>query len=362
MKCRAVIFLALVAIVSLATAVTAAVNLEWRPADQRVHVGDTVSIGLYAVSDSGSDWPISAMDVIIQNDAAYLKFTGITGDGAPYPWLYSGFRSDAPDNLNKKLYDGDVMYSAWAQLGQTAAATPQGLLVTTFQFVSQSPVSSTSVSVHRTYAISAETCVFDGTVPNLDVTGQLGSARVTIAPAGALTSVAEAKALPDGSTAEIWGVPVTRTYETYFYIEDSDRTAGIRVNCLPGQLPALGTAPTVRGTIVTTLGERVLNNVTVTPGAEVPFPKPLAMNCESLRSGLNPQGLIVRISGKAHVDVPGSPAFILQDGSHQGINVELHDVAAPLDGQYVVVTGVLGADSSGPLLRVSNHDPIQIMQ
>lgn len=360
MKGRAVIFLALMAI-SSATCVTGAVNLEWRSADLRVHVGDTVSVGLYAVSDSGSDWPISAMEVIVLNDAAYLKFTGITAAGAPYQWLYSGFRPDAPDNLNKKLYDGGMMYSAWAQLGQTAAATPGGLLVTTFQFVAQSPVSSTSVTVPRTYATSARTCVFDGTVPNLDVTGQLGSARVTIAPVGALTSVVEAKALPDGSTAEIWGVPVTRTYETYFYIEDSDRTAGIRVNCLPGQVPALGTAPIVRGTIVTALGERALDNVTVTPGAEVLSPKPLGMNCESLRRGLNPQGLLVRISGKANVEIPGSPAFVLQDGSLQEINVELHGVTAPRDEQYIVVTGVLSADSSGPVLRVSNHDPIQIV-
>lgn len=330
-----------------------AVDLEWRPAYQVVHTGDVLRIGLYAVSDSGSSHAISGLDAIMLYDQSSLDFRNLIAEGEPYDWLVDGFLWPSPDNLNDSLDDGSMYYTAWAQLGVPAYATPEGLLVTTLEFIGGAPLCRSVVSIPLSLG-SAVTRVLDGTVPNNNVVGQCGTARVMVVEPGVLTSVGQVKQQPDEAGCEVGGPIVTRSFASFFYLEDYSRAAGIRVNCDPSQVPAEGSTPRVSGVVRTINGERVIDQATVTGCGEEAVPAPFGMNSTAPMMALNPQGLLVKLWGYASVPDPQASEFILSDGSPYAMRVELHGVTPPGDGDYVAVTGALGADAGGPVLRVNN--------
>ena len=53
------------------------IDLEWRPDKQVVKVGDTVDIGLYAVSDGDQDQLLAAVRVIIKWDPSFMRLIGV---------------------------------------------------------------------------------------------------------------------------------------------------------------------------------------------------------------------------------------------------------------------------------------------
>lgn len=160
------------------------INLELRPADQSVTIAaGTVSVGLYAVSDSGGNQLLAAINAIIQWDPAKLDLVGVDATGA-VPLLASGFPDD-PFNLNEANppQDGDGLYVAFAPLGNPVAATPAGILITSFVFDIVTTTPGTAVSILADGGTPlTHTVVFDGTVPNLDVTGTLSGAVIEILP------------------------------------------------------------------------------------------------------------------------------------------------------------------------------------
>lgn len=178
-----------------------------------------------------------------------------------------------------------------------------------------------------------------------------------------VTSAARARQLPDSTNCELSGPVVTRVFEGFFYVEDANRAAGIRVNCAQGQMPAEeNTTPTVTGVVRTIGGERVIDEAHVVPGGSGTV-KPLGMLGRATLSGLNTQGLLVYLWGRAKVDSAGTTQFVIDDGSTgDGVVVELHGVAAPTDGDYIVVSGVLGANNGMPVLRVGSSDTIVVAQ
>jgi hypothetical protein len=167
----------LVAILFLALSCSVAfgnINLEWRPTEQTVSVGETVNIGLYAVSDDETDQLFLAIDLGFAWDPLEMQLLGLDDTGA----LELDCSAFLVHVLNEETppQDGDGYYAAWAPLfGPTPAATPEGALVTTFQFEALSQTPGTLLEMLEEYTI-----VFDGTIPGLDVTGTLGSAVVTI--------------------------------------------------------------------------------------------------------------------------------------------------------------------------------------
>ncbi len=347
-----------------AVAARSAVNIEWRPGYQAVNAGDVLEVGLYAVSDNGDLHPISAMDVIMLCDTAYLSFQNLTPEGEQYDWFDDGFMSPSPDGLNNALGDGDMIYTALAQLGVPAQITARGMRVTTLVFEAQLPVCRTLISLPESYGTQAVTRVLDGTIPNLDVKGTLGSARIMIVPLGYLTSVAQAKQELDETYVELAGPIVTRSFAsgTYFYVEDYNRTAGIRVNCDPLQLPAEGATPTIQGTIRTVNGERVIDSIDVTVGTgclQEEIPGPFGLVVRAIHQNMLPQGLLVRVSGR--VTSGGGNTFVLDDASPLGLTVELHSLSLPANGDFVAVTGTVGADAFGPVLRVNDSSDIQLI-
>lgn len=168
-----------IALLVIAGSAQANINLEWRSAQQTVGVGDTVILGLYAVPDNAQQHLISAMDVLVNWDPTYLSFQSL-GDPQPL-WMNDGFFIDS-DDINVDRTDGDVLYTGMGWLGEPIAIAPQGDLCVEFIFTALAPVATTSVSIVPTMGNWGRTCVYDGTVPNMDVKGTIGSIDITVVP------------------------------------------------------------------------------------------------------------------------------------------------------------------------------------
>lgn len=157
---------------------TANIDLVWDPPAQTVEVGETVEIGLKAVSDSPFAQSIGALQVILAWEPDNLSLTGSNENG-PVDWLKSGFPGGG---LNSTWLDGDAWYFALSPLGGPLPfATPEGFVITTFTFTADAETSLTEITIPESLG-GFTTNVFDGKIAGLDVTGLLGTAEVTIVP------------------------------------------------------------------------------------------------------------------------------------------------------------------------------------
>jgi sugar lactone lactonase YvrE len=188
---------------------------------------------------------------------------------------------------------------------------------------------------------------------------------VSIAPA---LTVHEARMLPDGSAAQFMGYVVTAKFANYFYVEDADRTAGMRIASTAAI--AVGDKVNVAGTLGPTPDpdrERQIGSATVqkiSSGNTVPAP--LGLNLRAMggaavgpvpgivgASGLNNVGLLVRAFGTTSDRNVGASEFYLDDGSGFKVRVHAPGLSLPGDGSKVAVTGISGAEvSSGSNVRV----------
>ena len=170
------------------------IDLELRPVNQVVTVGSTINLGLYAVSDSPSDQLLSAAQVIISWNVSYAQLSGLNNAGGA-PLLSSAFGPE-PFGLNSSLVDGDAMWVGYAPLGaaNSIPATPGGTLLTTLQFLALAPTTGNTLIdiIPAAGNPLGHTIVFDGTTPNVDVTGEIDGALVQIVAVPAPPVVAAA--------------------------------------------------------------------------------------------------------------------------------------------------------------------------
>jgi len=173
------------AVGALIGSASGAIDLEFRAVQPVYNVGDTVEIGLYAVSDSGAAQSLSATEVIFGWDTAYLGLLGLDGTGGA-GLSVADFMTAGSGGINESNppSDGDGLFFGFATLGVPVNATPGGTLLTTFQFQALAETSSTPIDVLATGGAPVRsTVVYDGVVPNTVVTGQLFGDTVTIVPA-----------------------------------------------------------------------------------------------------------------------------------------------------------------------------------
>jgi hypothetical protein len=173
-------------------AADANINLELRPVAQTAFVSSIFNVDLYAVSDSLVNQTLSAAQVIITWNPAFVQYFSLDNTGTPM--LSSTVRGD-PYGLNTSLTDGDLIWVGFAPpgAGNAVPATPLGTFLTRFRFQALAPTfpGTTPIDIAATGGNGGHTIVFDGTTPNLPVTGSLHGAVVTvIAPApGALAAL-----------------------------------------------------------------------------------------------------------------------------------------------------------------------------
>ena len=268
---------------------------------------------------------------------------------------------DSPNIAAHVWKDIQVQVTYWQDINMapSVGVTPSGSLVSkTTRLVESGPVGGAWYADTWLFHVdpaagSGETVTVAGH-PNMG--SQIDKIVVDTRYAAVVGSAAQARALPEQTVCELSGPVVTRSFDTFFYLEDLNRASGIRVNCATGwSPPAESTAPKVSGVLRVIDGERVIDQASVEPGGSGSV-LPLGMCGRAVACGLSPQGLLVRLWGRAHVPSPGAGEFLVDDGSGRAVRVRLHGTAAPTDGAYIGITGVLGADSSGPVLRAGGGD------
>lgn len=184
---------------ALTPVAVANVNLEWRTTAKNIRVGDTVEIGLYAVSDSELNQTFDGLTVIIAWDPNVLALASQLDNG--FAWVgLSDFSDDScTDQLNFDCCcplqdpccdppysglpenDGSARFDA-LHIGTPPEATPAGLLVTTFVYIAVGPASTTIVWIPESEGDHTETIVLNG--PAERPTGTLGSLVLSVAACG----------------------------------------------------------------------------------------------------------------------------------------------------------------------------------
>ena len=179
-------------------------------------------------------------------------------------------------------------------------------------------------------------------------------------------SIEGAQKLVDGITVEISDVVVTAVFPEAFYIQNTDRTAGIKV--LMSNAPVSeGELISISGVISTSNGERqiVQPNITISFDVASIAMGALGMSNRHLGGGpigdlangvdkgvgLNNIGLLVRTWGNVTSVVAGTdPRIIIDDGSGVGVTVLVGSgTSLPAVGSTVTVTGIstIDQDASG---------------
>jgi len=195
----------------------------------------------------------------------------------------------------------------------------------------------------------------------------MGAHVTGLLPPGTVT-LGQVRNMGDGNFVTCRGQIVTAVFSGYFYVEDPNRAAGIRVSS--SYVPSLGDSLQIAGWTGTVGGERYVlaTGVTLISSGN-PVPKPLTivgkqLGGESASSytpgvesglGLNNIGLLVTVVG--WVTHRGSDNFTIDDGSglydqwgNPGIEVLCGSLSRPPYGSYVIVTGISTCQVSGEIV------------
>jgi len=186
-------------------------------------------------------------------------------------------------------------------------------------------------------------------------------------------TIGNAKKCADGSTVQFADVRVTAVFDDCIYVEQPDRSSGIKVQALHSYKE--GDSISVSGTIGTAdNGERVVVNPQLGAASPMTPLKPFGMANRWIGGsafgsltlgvedgvGLNNVGLLVTTTGR--VLYVGDDYFYIDDGSHvasgkpwAGIRVYAPMLTKPAEGDDVSVTGIVSiyrdGDGRYPMIR-----------
>ena len=166
------------------------------------------------------------------------------------------------------------------------------------------------------------------------------------------------KAYANGEWVVASGKIVTAVFDGFFYIQDPDRTSGIKV--ITGESVAVGDLANVEGPLGTADRERHIQAGRVQNLGAATLARPLGMSNALLGGsdlvpgqsgvtgglGLNNIGLLVRTWGR--VVSASADSFSISDGSGVEVRVAVPvGLAIPSEGSYVAVTGISSCGVEG---------------
>lgn len=208
-----------------------------------------------------------------------------------------------------------------------------------------------------------------GIVQNTSYIHWVGFWHGTTATPILCATTSDAKLHPDGALVSVAGKVATSAigdFAGFFYVEEPDRSSGIRVALSPGSVAGLarGSVVNVIGTLGTTgSGERQLTGPMVIIVSTATSLTPLGMPNRSLGGsdlgtppsgqmgvtggfGLNNIGLLVKTWGRVSY-LPGN-VLAIDDGSGVVVRIDASTLnALPPSNSYVAVTGVSSLWQSG---------------
>ena len=161
------------------------IHLELRPPFQTVDPGNTVDIGLYAVSDEGEQG-FSALNIVFAWNPTCLELLGLDHSGAvPLGWSY--LPAGDPFGVNEIVppADGNGLYIATSPgPGMPVMTNEEGVLIVTFQFQAIESTPHTEVELLPYITIPGYpiciTEVYDDDIPGLNILGTISNATVEI--------------------------------------------------------------------------------------------------------------------------------------------------------------------------------------
>lgn len=180
--------------------------------------------------------------------------------------------------------------------------------------------------------------------------------------------ISQARNNPDDTWVSLTGKVVTGQLASYSYIEETDRTAGVRIAAVGGFAP--GQIVSVSGPLGTNFAERVITPYYYSITGTTDPLKPLAMTNDTLGgaapdaytpavptdgSGAYNVGLLVRTTGRVVSHASAGRFFIsdggsIQDNASGQPSVFVQSVPSgwqPPVGSHVTVTGISGASTLG---------------
>ncbi len=180
------------------------------------------------------------------------------------------------------------------------------------------------------------------------------------------TTIGNAKSMPNGIRVSISNAALTAKTGAvgpgFFYIESTDRTAGIRV-IGETQYP-VGRLLKVTGTLTKIGNERAIQlEALSSDGIDNPV-SPIFMVIRSVggsalagSAGLNNVGLLVKVVGEV-VSSEGI-SFIIKDGYGNLTCRIAEGITGPTPGSFVAVTGIISLEDESPVILVRSQQDIQ---
>lgn len=164
----------------LGTPLLADIDVSLQPVSSGAAVGETVRFECYLSSPTPQEYCCATIS--LDWDPERLRLIGCTEEGAEATQMAWWPEMSVPWTLNEEVppQDGTGLYIVLASLGSDQMADPDGALMTTFEFETLAPgIAEVRLSTEGP-GIEDATIVWDGVVPNLQVTGELISGSVTV--------------------------------------------------------------------------------------------------------------------------------------------------------------------------------------
>ncbi|MCE5198692.1 MAG: hypothetical protein ABFD54_02340 [Armatimonadota bacterium] len=170
--------------------------------------------------------------------------------------------------------------------------------------------------------------------------------------------ISVAKDLPAGSLVRLSGKIVTAVFPGFFYIEESDRSSGIKV--VSSEDAVVGTLVDVMGTLSVCDGERQINASESTALGVASDPlRAIGIRGDWIGGGklnsytpgitggygANNIGLLITTWGK--VVANGANSFTIEVSTGTNVKVKSGTLTQPLTGKFVVITGISTCDANG---------------
>lgn len=175
------------------------------------------------------------------------------------------------------------------------------------------------------------------------------------------STLGAAKLLPDGTLVSVCGkiaASAADDFAGFFYIEEPNRTGGIRVSCSSWPVADLfrGSTVNVIGTLATaSSGERHITGSVIVVGATVDPPTPFGLSNRSVGGasfgqpgcgqsgaiggvGLNNIGILIKTWGLIKSCDAGY--LVIDDGSGVDLHVDATGLANPPSSGYITVVGI----------------------
>lgn len=173
----------------------------------------------------------------------------------------------------------------------------------------------------------------------------------------AMDACREMRDRADGEQVALVNKTVSRAYSGYFYIQDADRSGGVKV--VSDHAVTAGASVSVMGTVSAEDSGKVLTaKYVATKSGDAA--DPLLVNGKTLHGepGLDVFGLLVRCVGRIGNSLEDG-LYEFTDDNGEVIRLNSNGYTVPAKGTLVTVTAVASGDSSMPVLLIGSADDIQ---